>query len=617
MNRFSQFIPSEYVPLDTNLLLKAGMYAEQNALEDLNKINNAIGNLNAIPAKYTQDSEYLKSKLDQTRSNISGLISNTSEFTQPDFVGKINQEVYNFTNDPNIRQILNDNQHWDDVQKSRVKNSNIMYDAVLSKDLENAKNTYSNTGTLTDMTQIPYSFKYYDRDQQFVQAIQALKDNKIKTNDGYTVTEIITNAYINKGSIDPTRLTNALNLVVQNNPELNKSLELDYRYQKGLGFLDPVDLNELNDFKEKTVLGYANTYFNLQTSQEIGDLAKYATKLQMKQGMKEQERGEELTYETKTENDLIDESDAENELISDGTLPSLPGVSETIGTAIDMAVEGVNNIFGTDFNTSPKPKTPESNFKKIMKTTNLKNLSSEGQVLAYTRALKNTRNSGDPLLTIYTTEGNKEYNYFNKKHVKDIMLDNIIAEKMAIRNEKGEVLKKDDNGYPTDIKENFIFAGYNPIKGYFKYVHDGTKENYYVETPQSFLSANEIIKNINNSRFRMGNRFIDIGNGKQVMTHTDILANDITNPNVTLNTVVYDQVYTPSEFDNLDNKDNLLYNVYSKEGEQINIEYNKAPNDAKIVVTEDQTKGTTVLTGKAIDDYNKEIFKYYYFKLVK
>lgn len=103
MNRFSQFIPSEYVPLDTNLLLKAGMYAEQNALEDLNKINKAIGTINAIPAKYSQDNKYLKSKLDQTKNNITSLISNSSEFTQPDFVGKINQEVYNFTNDPNIR----------------------------------------------------------------------------------------------------------------------------------------------------------------------------------------------------------------------------------------------------------------------------------------------------------------------------------------------------------------------------------------------------------------------------------------------------------------------------------------------------------------------------------
>lgn len=602
MNRFSQFIPSEYVPLDTNLLLKAGMYAEQNALEDLNKINNAIGNLNAIPAKYTQDSEYLKSKLDQTRSNISGLISNTSEFTQPDFVGKINQEVYNFTNDPNIRQILNDNQHWDDVQKSRVKNPNSTYDAVLSKDLENAKNTYSNTGTLTDMTQIPYSFKHYDRDQQFVQAIKALGDNKIKTDDGYTVREVITNAYINKGSIDSTRLTNALNLVIQNNPELNKSLELDYRYQKGLGFLDPVDLNELNNFKENTILNYAGTYLKLQNTEKMGDLPKYATKLQMKQSMKEQEsEGEgELTYDTKTEDDLIDESDAENELITSKIItPSSYttsfGDKESPGETIEIEL-------------------PTRNI-TIPKNSNLKNLSKEDQISAYKRALKNTRNSGDPLLTIYTTKGNKEYNYFNQKDVKDIMLDNIIAGKMAIRNEKGEVLKQGEKSYPTDIKKNFIFAGYNPIKGYFKYVHGGTNKNYYVETPQSFLSANEIIKNINNSRFRIGNRFINVGNGKQVMTYTDILANDITNPNATLNTVVYDQVYTPSEFDNLDNKDNLLYKVYSKEGEEINVDYNKAPNDAKIVVTENQTKGTAVLTGKAIDDYNKEIFKYYYKQL--
>ena len=619
MNRFSQFIPSEYVPLDTNLLLKAGMYAEQNALEDLNKINKAIGTINAIPAKYSQDNKYLKSKLDQTKNNITSLISNSSEFTQPDFVGKINQEVYNFTNDPNIRQILNDNQHWEDVQKSRVKNYNQMYDGVLAKDLQNTKNFYSETGKLTDMTQIPYSFKPFDTNKEFVKTIKALEDNKVKTDNGYTVAEVITNAFINKDKIDPTRLTNALNLVLQNSPELNTSLELEYRYQNELGFLDPVDLNDLNKFKQAKVLNYANTYLKLQTTQKMGDLAKYNAKLGIKEAWKNQPNltDEELTYETKTDDNLINEGDAVQELMGDGTLPSLPGVSETIGAGIDIAIEGFNNFFGTNFNTSTKSKPPEHKFIKIMKNSNLKNLNIKDQILVYTNALKNTRNSGFPLLNIYTTERNKQYNYFNKKDIKDVMLDNIITGKVAIMDKKEVELKKDDKDYPTDIKENFIFAGYDPIKGYLKYVHDGTKKTYYVQPPQSFTSANEIIKNINNSRYRIGNRFINIGNGKQIMTYTDVLENQIMNDDVTLNTIVYDQVYSPSEFDNLDNKDDLYFKVYSKDGEELDVEYDKAPNDAKIVVTKDQSGGTSKIKGIAIDDYNLEIFKNFYKKLVR
>ena len=625
MNRFSQFIPSEYVPLDTNLLLKAGMYAEQNALEDLNKINKAIGTINAIPAKYTQDSEYLKSKLDQTRSNISGLISNTSEFTQPDFVGKINQEVYNFTNDPNIRQILNDNQHWEDVQKSRVKNYNQMYDGVLAKDLQNTKNFYSETGKLTDMTQIPYSFKPFDTNKEFVETIKALEDNKVKTDSGYTVTEVITNAFINKDKIDPTRLTNALNLVLQNSPELNTSLELEYRYQNELGFLDPVDLKKLNEFKQAKVLNYANTYLKLETTQELGDLSKYYSKLQMKESMKNKENPseKELTYETVSEDNFIDEDDAENELKGDGTLPSFSNleISEQIEGVINMGLEGFDSLFGTDLSTPTKPKKiqeSENVFKKTMQNSNLKDLSTEGQILVYKKALKNTRNSGHPLLTIYTKEKNKQYDYFNKKENKEIILNNIVTGKVAIMDKKEVELKKDDKDYPTDIKENFIFAGYDPIKGYLKYVHDGTKKIYYVQPPQSFTSANEIIKNINNSRYRIGNRFINIGNGKQIMTYTDVLKNQINNEDVMLNTVVYDEVYSPSEFANLKNKDILLYHVYSKEGERLDgVEYNKAPNDAKIVVTQDQSGGTSKLKGIAIDDYNIEIFNKFYTKLVK
>ena len=101
------------------------------------------------------------------------------------------------------------------------------------------------------------------------------------------------------------------------------------------------------------------------------------------------------------------------------------------------------------------------------------------------------------------------------------------------------------------------------------------------------------------------------------MTYTDVLENQIMNDDVTLNTIVYDQVYSPSEFDNLDNKDDLYFKVYSKDGEELDVEYDKAPNDAKIVVTKDQSGGTSKIKGIAIDDYNLEIFKNFYKKLVR
>ena len=533
MNRFSQFIPSEYVPLDTNLLLKAGMYAEQNALEDLNKINNAVANLNAIPAKYTQDSEYLKSKLDQTRSNISGLISNSSEFTQPDFVGKINQEVYNFTNDPNIRQILVDNEHWDNVQKSRVSKPNPIYDKVFYNTIQKADNDYTSDNSLTDMTPIPMSSKPIDVNSQIINNINALKENKKGGNDFIREFSIATNmAITGKGELDPNRISNAVQLAIGNNPEIINQLELEFRAKHNLSFFDTIDLNKFNEYILKSVNDYTNTYKYLNTNNGYTNqfIDQYYESLEQAESTPTTESYITPTNDQTTllsNESLIGDTDAYNKIES-----QLQGVTDP--EVVDKIISQdplVTNPFlktilkriylafddkGTSINTKLIDKNSESKDVSIRATDGsdyLVKLAKDQAKKIYAQSLANTYNSFSAVLNNEGFEGKK-----NKKgnYIEDIIYEQFTSKKVNVLDYKGDVIKE-----VIPKKDDLTFSGLSIGKnpGTFLYVDNQTKKEYYFEAPQQILNATVLIKEAGQARTKIGNYKIF---NNQYYTMTDI-----------------------------------------------------------------------------------------------
>ena len=533
MNRFSQFIPSEYVPLDTNLLLKAGMYAEQNALEDLNKINKAIGTINAIPAKYSQDNKYLKSKLDQTKNNITSLISNSSEFTQPDFVGKINQEVYNFTNDPNIRQILVDNEHWDNVQKSRVSKPNPIYDKVFYNTIQKADNDYTSDNSLTDMTPIPMSSKPIDVNSQIINNINALKENKKGGNDFIREFSIATNmAITGKGELDPNRISNAVQLAIGNNPEIINQLELEFRAKHNLSFFDTIDPNKFNEYILKSVNDYTNTYKYLNTNNGYTDkfIDQYYKSLEQAESTPTTESYITPTNDQTTllsNESLIGDTDAYNKIES-----QLQGVTDP--EVVDKIISQdplVTNPFlktilkriylafddkGTSINTKLIDKNSESKDVSIRATDGsdyLVKLAKDQAKKIYAQSLANTYNSFSAVLNNEGFEGKK-----NKKgnYIEDIIYEQFTSKKVNVLDYKGDVIKE-----VIPKKDDLTFSGLSIGKnpGTFLYVDNQTKKEYYFEAPQQILNATVLIKEAGQARTKIGNYKIF---NNQYYTMTDI-----------------------------------------------------------------------------------------------
>ena len=533
MNRFSQFIPSEYVPLDTNLLLKAGMYAEQNALEDLNKINKAIGTINAIPAKYSQDNKYLKSKLDQTKNNITSLISNSSEFTQPDFVGKINQEVYNFTNDPNIRQILVDNEHWDNVQKSRVSKPNPIYDKVFYNTIQKADNDYTSDNSLTDMTPIPMSSKPIDVNSQIINNINALKENKKGGNDFIREFSIATNmAITGKGELDPNRISNAVQLAIGNNPEIINQLELEFRAKHNLSFFDTIDLNKFNEYILKSVNDYTNTYKYLNTNNGYTNqfIDQYYESLEQAESTPTTESYITPTNDQTTllsNESLIGDTDAYNKIES-----QLQGVTDP--EVVDKIISQdplVTNPFlktilkriylafddkGTSINTKLIDKNSESKDVSIRATDGsdyLVKLAKDQAKKIYAQSLANTYNSFSAVLNNEGFEGKK-----NKKgnYIEDIIYEQFTSKKVNVLDYKGDVIKE-----VIPKKDDLTFSGLSIGKnpGTFLYVDNQTKKEYYFEAPQQILNATVLIKEAGQARTKIGNYKIF---NNQYYTMTDI-----------------------------------------------------------------------------------------------
>ena len=533
MNRFSQFIPSEYVPLDTNLLLKAGMYAEQNALEDLNKINKAIGTINAIPAKYSQDNKYLKSKLDQTKNNITSLISNSSEFTQPDFVGKINQEVYNFTNDPNIRQILVDNEHWNNVQKSRVSKPNPIYDKVFYNTIQKADNDYTSDNSLTDMTPIPMSSKPIDVNSQIINNINALKENKKGGNDFIREFSIATNmAITGKGELDPNRISNAVQLAIGNNPEIINQLELEFRAKHNLSFFDTIDLNKFNEYILKSVNDYTNTYKYLNTNNGYTNqfIDQYYESLEQAESTPTTESYITPTNDQTTllsNESLIGDTDAYNKIES-----QLQGVTDP--EVVDKIISQdplVTNPFlktilkriylafddkGTSINTKLIDKNSESKDVSIRATDGsdyLVKLAKDQAKKIYAQSLANTYNSFSAVLNNEGFEGKK-----NKKgnYIEDIIYEQFTSKKVNVLDYKGDVIKE-----VIPKKDDLTFSGLSIGKnpGTFLYVDNQTKKEYYFEAPQQILNATVLIKEAGQARTKIGNYKIF---NNQYYTMTDI-----------------------------------------------------------------------------------------------
>jgi len=534
MNRFSQFIPSEYVPLDTNLLLKAGMYAEQNALEDLNKINKAIGTINAIPAKYSQDNKYLKSKLDQTKNNITSLISNSSEFTQPDFVGKINQEVYNFTNDPNIRQILVDNEHWNNVQKSRVSKPNPIYDKVFYNTIQKADNDYTSDNSLTDMTPIPMSSKPIDVNSQIINNINALKENKKGGNDFIREFSIATNmAITGKGELDPNRISNAVQLAIGNNPEIINQLELEFRAKHNLSFFDTIDLNKFNEYILKSVNDYTNTYKYLNTNNGYTNqfIDQYYESLEQAESTPTTESYITPTNDQTTllsNESLIGDTDAYNKIESQLQGVTDPKVVDKIISQNPLVTNYpfFNTILkriylafddkGTSINTKLIDKNSESKDVSIRATDGsdyLVKLAKDQAKKIYAQSLANTYNSFSAVLNNEGFEGKK-----NKKgnYIEDIIYEQFTSKKVNVLDYKGDVIKE-EIPKKDDLTFSGLSIGKNP--GTFLYVDNKTKKEYYFEAPQQILNATVLIKEAGQARTKIGNYKIF---NNQYYTMTDI-----------------------------------------------------------------------------------------------
>lgn len=586
MNRFSQFFPSEYVPLDTNLLLKAGVYAEENAKQDLNKINKAIGAINAIPAKYSQDNEYLRSRLDQTKNNITSLISNSSEFTQPDFVGKINQEVYNFTNDPNIRQVLVNNEHWDNVQKSRVSKPNGIYNKVLSTTIKQADDIYKSDNVLTDMTPIPMSSKPFDVNSEIIKNINALKENKIGGNDFIKEWSIATNmAITGKGEYNPKRISNAIQLAIGNNPEIINQLELEFRAENNLSFFDPIDSGEFNKYILRSVNDYTNTYKYLQTESGYTDqfIDEYFKNL--KQEPNTPTTRSEITPTKNQSTTLSNESLIGDTEAYDKVESQLEGVTEpnAVQKAIDNAisqspvpptpffstiVKEIYNAFsnkGTSINTNLIDKDENSKTVSIKGTDGNDygvDLTKDQAKKIYAQSLANTYNSFGAVLNNSEFEGKQDK---QENYLEDIIYKQVAAGKTSVLNYKGEKITQIPK--QTDLTFSGLSIGKNP--GSFLYV-DNNKTEYYFQAPQQILDATLLIKDAGVARTKIGKH--KIGNN-QYYAITDIDKTTISiNPNTkkinynnaTLSTFIA-PIVTKEYYVNNFSKDEFLF--FTKDGD--------------------------------------------------
>lgn len=291
-NRFTKATPVEYLPIDTSLMLKAGLAKDEQIQEGIDAAQKGVDALANMKSSYTTDHNYVNSYYDGVMSNLREKVKNTASFNDPNFKSNINQVINGAIKDPTLWNVNRRNQVYDSTVKAMQSNPKISnsYKTVWG-DSYTKQDQSGNPGG-TGMINIPSPFEQHDINKVLGENQTLIKEEIRKTDDGFMKKENSTTYRGTVKMIDPQtgkevdvpvgRHESLAMRNIFNDSQATNQLLYDFKASKRMTFDDDYDATEFKDYVINRVQGYGGLMDVNSTSREMGDVAKYQQKYAFK-----------------------------------------------------------------------------------------------------------------------------------------------------------------------------------------------------------------------------------------------------------------------------------------------------------------------------------------------
>jgi hypothetical protein len=287
-NRFTKVTPVEYLPIDTSLMLKAGLAKDEQVQEGINAAQKGVDALANMKSSYTTDHNYVNSYYDGVMTNLREKVKNTASFNDPNFKSNINQVINGAIKDPTLWNVNRRNQVYDATVKTMQSNPKISnsYKTVWG-------NSYTKQDQLgnpggTGMINIPSPFEQYDLNDVLLKGQSLINLETRSWDNGYrkgeqsgTIRNTVKIKDPNTGKETEVPIgRHELQAIknINNDSEAMNQLLFDYKASRQLTFDDDYDAKDFTKYITDRINGYGREMDVNNTSQELGALDEYQQK---------------------------------------------------------------------------------------------------------------------------------------------------------------------------------------------------------------------------------------------------------------------------------------------------------------------------------------------------
>ena len=317
-NRFTKVTPVEYIPIDTNLLFKAGLYKDQQEKQDYDKIKKSYDFLANQKTNYETDFEYKNSAFNALREGLKETVKNTESFQSPLFKTDLNNKINSLYSDPTFWKGLQRTKRYEEDTKAMADPKNDIsynYSRLWENSVEKQSNLSTGDPSTNAMINHPRPSKVVNLNEVMLKDIGLITAVKRFSDDGSDVNKI-SSTFGNGSPWDPNPTTNSAMKIIDpsdpegkreiilgrkgllaqsnlyNNPNAMRELVYEYKANEGLTFYDPIDPQKFEDFTNKKII---NTVSLLDTYDELSGIGSFKKALfnnQLKETTEEPKIGE-------------------------------------------------------------------------------------------------------------------------------------------------------------------------------------------------------------------------------------------------------------------------------------------------------------------------------------